>query len=68
MRRELSDRTPECRDSVRTHVRTIAGVIGGEQGEQYLRIVLSNLEKFSHQGPPDLKLDTSAAHDGHGSP
>lgn len=57
----------ECRNSVREHVRTVAGVIGGEQGERYLRIVLSNLDTFSHQGPLDLKLDARAAHDAHSS-
>lgn len=57
----------ECRKSVRAHVRTIADVIGGAQGERYLSIVLSNLERFDHQGPLDLKLDSSAAHDGHAS-
>ncbi len=54
----------ECRESVRTHVHAIAEVMGDAQGQRYLSIVLSNLDRFSHQGPLDLKLDATA-HDGH---
>lgn len=50
-----------CTASVEAHVREIAALIGGEQGERYLQKVLPRLAHFDHATAPDLMLNSTAA-------
>jgi hypothetical protein len=54
-----------CRTSLQGHMREVAGVIGGADGERYLAIVLPRIATFDHSGAPPLDLDTADPHAGH---
>ena len=55
-----------CVSSLEAHLREIAGVIGGAEGQRYLAIVLPRIAHFDHAGAPNLDLDTKAqTHDHH---
>lgn len=45
-----------CRRSLEAHVRAVAGILGGSDGERYLATVLPRLARFDHQSAPDLRL------------
>ena len=49
-----------CTTSLETHLREIASVIGGDEGQRYLSIVLPRIAHFDHAGAPNLDLDTNA--------
>lgn len=49
-----------CTTSLETHLREIASVIGGADGNRYLSIVLPRIAHFDHAGAPNLDLDTNA--------
>jgi hypothetical protein len=56
----------KCVTSLEAHLREIAGVIGGAEGQRYLSIVLPRIAHFDHTGAPNLDLDTKAqTHDHH---
>jgi len=58
------DRT--CVTSLEAHLREIAGVIGGDEGQRYLSIVLPRIAHFDHAGAPNLDLGTNdKTHDHH---
>ena len=42
----------ECRSSLDAHVRKIAGLIGGKDGERYLKLVLPRIARFDHTAQP----------------
>lgn len=42
----------ECRSSLDMHVRAIAGIIGGKDGERYLQLVLPRIARFDHTAAP----------------
>ena len=48
-----------CTTSLETHLREIASVIGGDEGQRYLSIVLPRIAHFDHAGAPNLNLDTN---------
>lgn len=53
-----------CIRSTETHVREIAEVIGGAEGERYLALVLPRVKAFDHSAPATLDMNTAAhAHD-----
>lgn len=55
-----------CTTSLEAHLREIAEVIGGADGQRYLSIVLPRIAHFDHAGAPNLDLDTKAqTHDHH---
>ena len=54
-----------CRASLEAHIRQVAGLIGGEQGERYLATILPRIAHFDHAGSPDLSLNPKGPHDGH---
>lgn len=55
-----------CVTSLEAHLREIAGVIGGNDGQRYLSIVLPRIAHFDHTGAPNLDLDTTdKTHDHH---
>lgn len=56
-----------CRASLEAHIRQVAGLIGGEQGERYLATILPRIARFDHGGSPDLSLNSKekGPHDGH---
>lgn len=55
-----------CITSLEAHLREIAKVIGGDDGQRYLSIVLPRIAHFDHSGAPNLDLDTQAqTHDHH---
>lgn len=56
-----------CRASLEAHIRQVAGLIGGEQGERYLATILPRIAHFDHAGSPDLSLGSKekGPHDGH---
>lgn len=47
-----------CRASLEAHIRQVAGLIGGEQGERYLATILPRIAHFDHTGSPDLSLNS----------
>lgn len=49
-----------CTTSLETHLREIASVMGGADGDRYLSIVLPRIARFDHAGAPNLYLDTNA--------
>jgi hypothetical protein len=57
--------TLTCTTSLETHLREIAGVIGGDEGQRYLSIVLPRIAHFEHAGAPNLDLDTKAKQHDH---
>jgi uncharacterized membrane protein len=52
-----------CTTSLEAHLREIASVIGGDEGQRYLSIVLPRIAHFDHAGAPKLDLDTAKPHD-----
>jgi hypothetical protein len=52
-----------CTTSLETHLREIGNVIGGDEGQRYLSIVLPRIAHFDHAGAPNLDLDTAGTHD-----
>ncbi len=55
-----------CTTSLEAHIREVAGVIGGDNGQRYLAIVLPRISTFDHSGAPQVDLDSSAdPHAGH---
>lgn len=50
-----------CMASVEAHVREIAAIIGGAQGERYLQEILPRLAHFDHAAAPDLMLNSARA-------
>jgi len=56
-----------CRASLEAHVRQIAGLIGGAQGERYLKTILPRIARFDHTGSPNLSFSPNekGPHDGH---
>ncbi|MFT3783192.1 MAG: hypothetical protein QM790_14380 [Nibricoccus sp.] len=52
-----------CTTSLEAHLREIAKIIGGAEGERYLSIVLPRIAHFEHTGAPKLDLDPATAHD-----
>lgn len=50
-----------CVASVEAHVREIAAIIGGEQGQRYLQEILPRLVYFDHIAAPDLMLNSARA-------
>lgn len=55
----------ECRAATEAHVRAVAVVMGGDQGNRYLQVVLPKIAGYNHDGAPDLGLNRRAtrAHD-----
>lgn len=53
-----------CTNSLETHMREIADVIGGDDGRRYLSIVLPRIAGFDHAGAPALDLDSTPPHAG----
>ena len=45
----------ECRSSLDAHVREIAGIIGGKDGDRYLQLVLPRIARFDHTAAPALR-------------
>lgn len=54
-----------CTTSLEGHMREVAAVIGGSEGERYLAIVLPRIASFDHTGAPSLDLDPADPHAGH---
>lgn len=54
-----------CTTSLEAHLREIAGIIGGVDGERYLTIVLPRIARFEHTGAPKLDLNSTHEHAGH---
>jgi hypothetical protein len=54
-----------CTTSLTAHMREIAAVIGGDDGQRYLSIVLPRIEKFDHAAAPALDLESATPHAGH---
>lgn len=52
-----------CTTSLEAHLREIAKVIGGEEGQRYLSIVLPRIEHFDHSGAPNVDLENTKEHD-----
>jgi hypothetical protein len=57
-----------CTRSLEAHMREIARVMGGEQGERYLSIVLPRVAGYDHAGAPALDFQNKPAHAGHAQP
>ncbi len=57
-----------CTTSLEAHMREIARVIGGEQGERYLAIVLPRVARYDHAGAPALDFKNKPTHAGHAHP
>ncbi len=55
-----------CVDSTRKHVREIAAVIGGREGERYLSLVLPRIVSFDHAAPVSLDMRKFHLHDAPG--
>ncbi|MFT3868693.1 MAG: hypothetical protein QM715_09350 [Nibricoccus sp.] len=63
---KVADLDRVCVTSLEAHLREIAGVIGGNEGERYLAVVLPRIAHFDHSGAPNLNLDTTdKTHDHH---
>jgi hypothetical protein len=66
---QLQERVVEvdraCISSIQLHLREIAKIIGGDQGQQYLEEVLPRVADFDHEGPVSLDLSTDDNHAGH---
>jgi hypothetical protein len=54
-----------CSNSLETHMREIADVIGGDDGRRYLSIVLPRIAGFDHAAAPGVDLDSANPHAGH---
>lgn len=52
----------ECRSSLDAHVREIAGLIGGQDGERYLELVLPRIARFDHTAQPPAAHGESCGH------
>lgn len=52
----------ECRASTEQHIREVAAVIGGREGERYISIVLPRVAAFDHSAPASLDLQNHATH------
>jgi hypothetical protein len=57
-----------CTTSLEAHMRQIARVMGGEQGERYLSIVLPRVAQYDHAGAPALDFKNAPPHAGHTPP
>ena len=54
-----------CSNSLETHMKEIADVIGGDDGRRYLSIVLPRIASFDHAAAPGVDLDSANPHAGH---
>lgn len=54
-----------CTTSLEAHMREIASVMGGEDGQRYLSIVLPRVAKFDHAGAPSLNFESTKPHAEH---
>lgn len=52
----------ECRSSLDEHVRKIACLIGGKDGERYLKLVLPRIARFDHTAQPPAAHGESCGH------
>lgn len=63
---KLAELDRNCVTSLEAHLREIAAVMGGDDGQRYLSVVLPRIAHFDHQGAPKLDLDPNAgSHDHH---
>lgn len=65
LRTQLMAVDRECVSSIKIHLKDVADIIGGDQGERYLAEVLPRVADFDHEGPVSLDLSTETGHDGH---
>ncbi len=53
-----------CNTSTEAHMRDVARVMGGAEGDRYLSIVLPRIAQYEHGGAPNLDLKNQKPQDG----
>lgn len=56
----------QCVASTQNHIKEIAAVIGGQEGNRYLSIVMPRVSTFDHTAPATLDMQNPSTHDAPG--